>query len=79
MFWDLTIRLSLVQTCKQQTNSGLQSFYVNAQNQNFLRLCFSLMVIETEELFNHGIEGERQAGESLLARASVTEHNFTKL
>ena len=34
------------------------------------------MVIETEELFNHGIEGERHAGESLLARASVTDFKF---
>ena len=44
----------------------------------FCMLHFSLMVIETEELFNHGIEGERQAGESLLARASVTGHNFVE-
>ena len=42
-------------------------------------LRFSLMVIETEELFNHGIEGERQAGESMLARASVTGHNFVEI
>ena len=42
----------------------------------FCKLHFTLMVIKTEELFNHGIEGERQAGESLLARASVTGHNF---
>ena len=37
------------------------------------------MVIEIEELFNHGIKGERLAGESLLAKASVTGHNFVEI
>ena len=37
------------------------------------------MVIETEDHFNHGIKGERQDGESLLAKASVTDFKFNKL
>ena len=37
------------------------------------------MVFEIEEILNHRIEGERQAGESLLARASVTDHNFVEI
>ena len=49
-----------------------------AQNGIFCRLRFSFMVIETEDHFNHGIKGERQAGESLLAKASVTDFKFPR-
>ena len=48
------------------------------KTETFCGLCFSLMVIKTEELFNHGIKGERQAGESLLAGASVTDFKFCR-
>ena len=45
----------------------------------FLRASFLSHGYRPEELFNHGIEGERLAGESLLAKASVTGHNFVEI